>query len=105
MTASKDVISEALSRLISRLNLKNDGIGLTEKEKLALRLETQYPADVGVMAAFLLNHIKLKPGEALYLGANEPHAYIYGECIECMATSDMKLWAHFKYLDVQILCS
>ncbi|GAA0184242.1 isomerase [Lithospermum erythrorhizon] len=107
MTASKDVISEALSRLISRLNLKNDGIGLTEKEKLALRLETQYPADVGVMAAFLLNHIKLKPGEALYLGANEPHAYIYGECIECMATSDNVVRAGLttKYLDVQILCS
>lgn len=106
MSASKDVISQALSRLISRLNAK-EVRDLTEKEKLALRLETQYPADVGVMAAFLLNHIKLKPGQALYLGANEPHAYINGESIECMATSDNVVRAGLttKYMDVQILCS
>ncbi|KAG9135642.1 hypothetical protein Leryth_002382 [Lithospermum erythrorhizon] len=107
MSASKDVISQAISRLKSRLSLKNEAIGLTEKEKLALRLETQYPADVGVMGAFLLNYIKLKPGEALYLGANEPHAYIYGESIECMATSDNVVRAGLttKILDVQLLCS
>ncbi|GER48056.1 mannose-6-phosphate isomerase [Striga asiatica] len=54
MSASKSVISDVTSKLISRLNLKE----------------------------------KLKPGEALYLGANEPHAYLQGECVECMATSD-----------------
>ncbi len=37
---------------------------------------------------YLLNYIVLQPGEALYLGANEPHAYIAGECAEAMATSD-----------------
>jgi mannose-6-phosphate isomerase len=47
---------------------------LTEKELLVLRLENQYPSDIGVIAAFFLNHVKLKPGEALFLGANEPHA-------------------------------
>ena len=30
----------------------------------------------------------LEPGQALYLGANEPHAYISGDCAEVMATSD-----------------
>ena len=80
---------------------------LTDKEQLVLRLEKQYPADVGVIAAFFLNHVKLNPGEALFLGANEPHAYLSGECVECMATSDNVVRAGLtpKHRDVQTLCS
>lgn len=80
---------------------------LTEKEELVLRLEKQYPGDIGVIAAFLFNYVKLNPGEALYLGANEPHAYIHGECVECMATSDNVVRAGLtpKNRDVQTLCS
>lgn len=80
---------------------------LTDKEQLALRLEKQYPGDIGVISSFFFNYVKLKPGEALYLGANEPHAYIYGECIECMATSDNVVRAGLtpKHRDIQTLCS
>jgi mannose-6-phosphate isomerase class I len=80
---------------------------LTEKELLVLRLENQYPSDIGVIAAFFLNHVKLKPGEALFLGANEPHAYLSGECVECMATSDNVVRAGLtpKFIDVPTLCS
>lgn len=80
---------------------------LTEKEQLMLRLEKLYPADIGVIAAFFFNYVKLNPGQALYLGANEPHAYISGECIECMATSDNVVRAGLtpKHRDVQTLCS
>lgn len=80
---------------------------LTEKEQLILQLEKQYPADVGVLAAYLLNYVKLNPGEALYLGSNEPHAYLYGESVECMANSDNVIRAGLtpKQRDVKILCS
>ncbi|CAA2938399.1 mannose-6-phosphate isomerase 1-like [Olea europaea subsp. europaea] len=107
MSAKKVVISEAISKLISRLNVKREVRELTDKEELVLRLEKEYPGDVGVLAAFLLNYIKLKSGEALYLGANEPHAYLYGECIECMAASDNVVRAGLtpKNRDVQTLCS
>lgn len=72
-----------------------------------LRLEGQYPADVGVIASLFLNYVKLNHGEALYLGANEPHAYICGECIECMATSDNVVRAGLtpKHRDIQTLLS
>ena len=72
-----------------------------------MQLEKQYPADIGVISAFFLNYVKLNPGEALYLGANEPHAYLHGECIECMATSDNVVRAGLtpKHLDIQTLCS
>ncbi|KAG5052332.1 hypothetical protein JHK87_004530 [Glycine soja] len=80
---------------------------LTDKEQLVLWLEKQYPSDVGVIADFFVNHVKLAPDEALFLGANEPHAYICGECIECMATSDNVVRAGLtpKHRDVQTLCS
>ena len=32
--------------------------------------------------------VSLEPGEAIFLAANEPHAYVSGELVECMATSD-----------------
>ncbi|CAH2042476.1 unnamed protein product [Thlaspi arvense] len=107
MTASKDVISKAVSNLKSRLKTESQVRKLADKEQLVLQLENQYPADVGVIATFLFNYVKLNPGEALYLGANEPHAYISGECIECMATSDNVVRAGLtpKHRDVQTLCS
>jgi mannose-6-phosphate isomerase class I len=80
---------------------------LTGKEELALKLEKQYPGDIGVLSLFFLNYIKLAPGEAVYLDANEPHAYLSGEIVECMAASDNVVRAGFtpKYIDTQTLCS
>jgi len=107
MTASDEAISEAIANLKTRLNSESKARSLTKKEQLVLSLEKQYPGDVGVLAAFFLNFVKLNPGEALYVGANEPHAYLSGECIECMATSDNVVRAGLtpKYRDVQTLCS
>ncbi|MFF7213072.1 mannose-6-phosphate isomerase, class I [Streptomyces sp. NPDC008238] len=47
-----------------------------------------YPGDPGVIAAMLLNHVRLQPGEALFLGAGIPHAYLSGLGVEIMANSD-----------------
>ncbi|XP_061348505.1 mannose-6-phosphate isomerase 1-like isoform X2 [Gastrolobium bilobum] len=107
MSASKERVTDAVNRLKSRLHKESEVRQLTDKEQLVLRLEKQYPVDVGVIAAFFLNHVKLTPGEALFLGANEPHAYLSGECIECMATSDNVVRAGLtpKHRDVETLCS
>ena len=45
---------------------------------LVLRLSRQYPGDVGCFCALLLNRLVLQPGEAIFLGPNEPHAYLAG---------------------------
>nr|KYP40741.1 Mannose-6-phosphate isomerase [Cajanus cajan] len=107
ISASKERVTVAVDRLRNRLRRESQVRQLTVQEQLVLRLEKQYPSDVGVIAAFFLNHVKLSPGEALFLGANEPHAYICGECIECMATSDNVVRAGLtpKHRDVQTLCS
>ncbi|GAA0493493.1 mannose-6-phosphate isomerase, class I [Streptomyces sp. NPDC046215] len=61
-----------------------------------------YPGDPGVIAAMLLNHVRLLPGEALYLGAGVPHAYLDGLGVEIMATSDNVLRCGLtpKHIDV-----
>ncbi|KDP32959.1 hypothetical protein JCGZ_12990 [Jatropha curcas] len=107
MSASKDMTTKVITKLKTRLHMESQVRQLTDKEQLVLQLEKQYPADVGVISAFFFNYVKLNPGEALYLGANEPHAYLYGECIECMATSDNVVRAGLtpKHRDIQTLCS
>jgi len=47
-------------------------------EELVLRLNEQFPKDVGIFCSFLLNVVELQPGEACFLQANEPHAYLSG---------------------------
>ncbi|AWT43641.1 MULTISPECIES: mannose-6-phosphate isomerase, class I [Streptomyces] len=51
-------------------------------------LAHHYPGDPGVLAALLLNHVRLQPGEGLFLGAGIPHAYLSGLGVEIMANSD-----------------
>lgn len=46
--------------------------------ELLLQLHQQYPGDIGCFAIYLLNLITLKPGEAMFLEANVPHAYLKG---------------------------
>jgi mannose-6-phosphate isomerase len=46
--------------------------------QLVLRLHDKYPGDVGVFAPYLLNYLVLEPGNALFMGANQPHAYLLG---------------------------
>ncbi|MFF3625172.1 mannose-6-phosphate isomerase, class I [Streptomyces sp. NPDC002467] len=61
-----------------------------------------FPGDPGVVAAMLLNHFRLQPGEAVFLGAGVPHAYIDGLGVELLANSDNVLRAGLtpKHVDV-----
>ncbi|MBW5486412.1 mannose-6-phosphate isomerase, class I [Streptomyces bambusae] len=65
-------------------------------------LAHHYPGDPGVIAAMLLNHVRLQPGEAMYLGAGIPHAYLDGLGVEIMANSDNVLRCGLtpKHVDV-----
>lgn len=76
-------------------------------DAVALRLSSQFPNDVGIFAPYLLNLLRLAPGEAVFLGANEPHAYLSGDCVEVMACSDNVVRAGLtpKFKDVDTLCS
>jgi len=47
-----------------------------------------FPGDVGVVLALLLNYVRLAPGEVIFLGAGNVHAYLHGLGVEIMAASD-----------------
>ncbi len=70
-------------------------------------LAEQYPGDIGLFSPLLLNTISLQPGEAMFLDACTPHAYIKGTALEIMANSDNVLRAGLtpKHIDVDILIS
>lgn len=109
MTADALNVKEAVKEMINRLEMKhqrNHG-QLSKKENLVLRLNSQYPNDVGVLAAWFLNFVELEPGEAIALSANEPHAYVSGDIVECMATSDNVVRAGLtpKFRDTDVLCA
>lgn len=61
---------------------------VAQQYPLAERLAAYYPGDMGVIVALLLNHILLKPGEAVWMPAGTLHAYVRGAGVEVMASSD-----------------
>jgi mannose-6-phosphate isomerase len=63
---------------------------------------TDFPGDVGALLALLLNYVRLEPGEAVYLGAGNVHAYLRGTGVEVMANSDNVLRCGLtpKHVDV-----
>lgn len=69
---------------------------------LVRRLATLYPGDAGIVSALLLELVELAPGEAIYLGAGNLHAYVEGTGIEIMASSDNVLRGGLtkKHVDV-----
>ena len=79
MSTKEEIYKKAVGDLVQRYQSKEE---VVESEKglvdLALMLNEQYPGDIGVLCVFLLNVVELKEGEAAFLGANMPHAYIKG---------------------------
>ncbi len=54
------------------------------------------------MLALLLNHVRLRPGESIFLGAGNVHAYLRGFGVEILASSDNVLRCGLtpKHIDV-----
>jgi mannose-6-phosphate isomerase len=105
MRSDRERVAETVSTLCTRLSDLPEASLPGSLEEIIIRLNQQYPGDVGCLCPLLLNLLHLQPGEAIFLGANEPHAYISGDCIECMATSDNVVRAGLtpKFIDVEVL--
>lgn len=77
----------------------------TLESGIFLHLQRDFPDDVGSLSLFFLNVLQLQPGQAIFLPAREPHAYLDGNCVECMACSDNVIRAGLtpKFKDVEQL--
>lgn len=91
--------AQKLMELLDELEIHSD------TKNLIRSLNEQFPNDLGLFCIFILNVVDLREGEAIFLEANLPHAYISGDIIECMASSDNVVRAAFtpKFKDVENL--
>lgn len=114
MKSSSEGIAAAAEKLISAAqetpstfeSPSNDPDSPPEElAEVVLRLNEQYPNDIGLFVFFFLNFVQMETGEAMFLKADDVHAYISGDIIECMASSDNVVRAGFtpKFKDVDTL--
>lgn len=113
MSSSAEDISKAVKSLVAQVesegaSFADGGVASTTSEtlvELIPRLNSQFTDDIGLFVLFFLNFVKLEAGEALFLVADDIHAYVSGDIIECMAASDNVVRAGFtpKFKDVSTL--
>lgn len=132
MTKEKSTVAAAAKDLVTSAEQDGDDFaggggpsnGGKELGDLVIRLNGQFEGDVGLFVLFFLNYVKLEVGEAMFLKADDIHAYLSGgtlfyvrltsirltnapEIIECMASSDNVVRAGFtpKFQDIPTLTS
>ena len=105
MRMSKEEKSIAIQELKDGISHYARNNGSDEIILLVQEMAHLYAGDVGVFSPLLFNIIELQPGEAMFLHAETPHAYIRGTAIEVMACSDNVLRAGLtpKHIDVEEL--
>ncbi|CAB3401509.1 unnamed protein product [Caenorhabditis bovis] len=100
--SSKEDLEAVVGKLAHRIQAQ---VNKSPLDEIIVYLYSLYPGDVGVLAPIFLNYFKLQPGEATFLEPNMPHAYLKGDCVECMACGDNTIRAGLtpKYIDVESL--
>ena len=86
MTNDRSIVASAAKDLVA--SAKQDGGsfagsgGPTNEGKeladLVVRLNSQFEGDIGLFVLFFLNYVKLEVGEAMFLKADDIHAYLSG---------------------------
>ncbi|WP_114765009.1 mannose-6-phosphate isomerase, class I [Vibrio rhodolitus] len=93
---------QAIAELVARVELPAKTALAREAFELIQDFSQEYGDDIGLFSPLLLNVVELEPGEAMFLHAETPHAYVKGTGLEIMANSDNVLRAGLtpKYMDV-----
>ena len=133
MNAKEEDVKAAVEELLAQIKKEDQHFtggestptpGSKAFAELLPRLNGQFPNDIGLFVVFFLNYVELQPGEAMFLQADDIHAYISGgtyplhsitppplltttptDIMECMASSDNVVRAGFtpKFKDVPTL--
>lgn len=106
-------VNRRLIPLMQRLRTANENreFGKADPEYWAIRADDEFSRDDdkdrGLFSVFLLNLVHLRPGQAIYLPAGEPHSYLEGTGVEIMANSNNVLRGGLtpKRVDVEELLS
>ncbi|RBY74752.1 mannose-6-phosphate isomerase, class I [Geodermatophilus sp. TF02-6] len=82
-TSLVEAVAEAAARFVAAHDPE-----FINTYRWAANLAEAYPGDPGVVVSLMCNHLKLAPGEAVFLPAGNLHAYLCGAGVEVMASSD-----------------
>ncbi|HEU4945944.1 MAG TPA: mannose-6-phosphate isomerase, class I [Kribbella sp.] len=106
MSTDRDSIRPLVAALAEACTSYAGDAFAMERETIT-RLCEDFPDDPGVLAALLLNRVRLERFEAVYLPAGNVHAYLRGLGFEVMANSDNVLRGGLtsKHVDVPELVS
>ncbi|RRD48700.1 mannose-6-phosphate isomerase, class I [Arachnia propionica] len=98
----RHVVDEVLAKAVSHLDAPGE---LGVFARTAVEIDESHPSDPGILAALLLNHFSLEPGQSLTLSPGIMHSYLRGTCVEVMANSDNVLRGGLttKHIDVDAL--
>jgi mannose-6-phosphate isomerase len=101
---NQPAIAAVIESIRQRL-LRKSAFFRLRKEKLFLEYTAQYPGDVGLLTIFLLKLHTFARNQAVFTPPDIPHAYVKGNIIECMASSDnvVRVGLTNKYKDIQSL--
>lgn len=105
LASSPRKLSQKVGELVARLRQESSR---TPEEDLILRISLNCQGDAGVFSVFFLNYVRITADMAhryIYCAPCEPHAYLLGECVECMTLSDNVVRAGLtpKYKDIDTL--
>ena len=86
MKAEKSKIASAAKELVASAEKEAEKFaggggpsnGGKELADLVIRLNGQFEGDIGLFVLFFLNYVKLQVGEAMFLKADDIHAYLSG---------------------------
>jgi mannose-6-phosphate isomerase class I len=96
------------NQVVALVNRLKDIVDPDRDQKLILRISQDYPMDVGIFSVYFLNYVVITedmPNRFIYCAPDEPHAYLCGDAVECMAMSDNVVRAGLtqKFKDVDTL--
>lgn len=86
MKIDKETIASAAKDLVASAEKEGEGFageggpsnGGKELAALVIRCNSQFEGDIGLFVLFFLNYVKLEIGEAMFLKADDIHAYLSG---------------------------
>ena len=83
--------------------LRGETFSAPKQPSDAMRQLNEHFDDPRSLIALLMHHVRLQPGEALYLDAGNVHTYLYGMALEVQGSSDNVVRAAFtdKHIDLQ----
>lgn len=107
MVPERNDVHDLIAKLLSELD--NGLRGAVEEVTVGVirKMSVDFPNDIGIFSPLFLNHMILEPGQCCYYAAEELHAYLSGECVECVGCSNNTIRAAMtpKYIDRDALCS